>query len=63
MPKSSHLLAWPTHRWLELYGRSVPLSNRSSRSSRSRDPKFKDSLLTTTRYSLRVAASFRPELH
>jgi hypothetical protein len=63
MPKSSHLLALPTHRWLELYGRSVPLSNRSSRSSRSRDPKFKDSLLNTTRYLLRVAASFRPELH
>ena len=37
MPKSSRLLAWPTRRWLELYGRSVPLSNRSSRI---RDPKF-----------------------
>ena len=60
MPKSSRLLAWPTRRWLELYGRSVPLSNSSSRI---RDPRFEDSFLATFRYSLPVAALLRPKLH
>ena len=27
MPKCSHVLAWPTRRWLELYGRTVAVSN------------------------------------